>query len=189
MTAQDNPFQFSSSLAIGTTGMLRDATKVLAELSRQTLAVSRRAEESLHANPLERVTAINADYCNTEAFIERVALEVELASIDCAVLWIRGEGLGVLFALLERLANQPIRIVHITGSAAGDPEKQMKRINEKVSFGKDCNYCPVILGAMPAPSGRRWLTHEEICAGTIKAIKSGNPQMIGHRLADLDETD
>jgi hypothetical protein len=166
--------------------MLWNATKEVTEHAECTLVVARHAEDALKKGALPRATALNLDYSDTTAFMSAVSDHIDLASIDLAVLWIRDNGLGTLFTLLERFANQSIRIVHIAGSAAGDPERQAKRIAEKVAFGADCHYCPVILGAMPSPDGRRWLTHAEICAGTIEAIRTGTPQMIGHALADLD---
>lgn len=187
MTAgSDQRNEFASALTVGTTGMLWDATREVADHAEHTLIVSRHAEDAVQKDALPRSAAISVDYSDTAAFMSAVSDHADLASIDLAVLWIRDNGLGTLFTLLERFANQSIRIVHIAGSAAGDPERQARRIAGKVSFGADCHYCPVILGAMPTPDGRRWLTHEEICAGTIEAIRSGTPQMIGHRLADLD---
>jgi len=37
----------------------------------------------------------------------------------------------------------------------------------------------VRLGSIATPSGRRWLTHPEICAGAIAALEDGRSRVIG----------
>lgn len=181
--------QFKSALTLGATGMLRGALEAVAQEAEQTFIVSRNAKEKLNEHPLPHSTAMDIDYSDPTDFMVRLEQEFDLTAIDLALIWVHNSGLEVLWALLKQFSTQPMRIVHVAGSAAGDPERQTERITSRITFGPQTQFIPVILGAMPTPEGRRWLTHEEICAGTIEAIRPGNPQMIGHRLADLDETD
>lgn len=181
--------QFKSALTLGTTGMLRGALETIAATSTKTVAVSRQATARLGGSDLPGTTLLDIDYSTPADFMTKLDQEIDLSAIDLALIWVHNPGLEVLWALLERLSTQPMRIVHVAGSAAGDPERQANRISERITFGPQTKFIPVILGAMPDGTGRRWLTHEEICAGTIEAIRSGTPQMIGHRLADLDNTD
>lgn len=177
-------YEFSSALTLGMTGMLRGALDAVIAQSHHTWVLSRHAEETLADNSPPRSTALNVDFDDSALFHQTISSTIDLASIDLAVLWVHNPGLKTLFSLLERFAHQPMRVVHIAGSAAGDPKRQAARIAEKITLGPQCHYCPVILGAMPTPSGRRWLTHEEICSGTIRAIETGEHQMIGHSLAE-----
>lgn len=178
--------QFKSALTIGATGMLRGALEAVTHDAAHTFVVSRNATERSNERPLPRTKTLDIDYSNAVDFMARLEQEIDLSAMDLALIWVHNPGLEALWALLERFSALPMRIVHVAGSAAGNPERQTKRIASRITFGPQTEFVPVILGEMPTPDGRRWLTHEEICAGTIKAIRTGIPQMIGHRIADLD---
>lgn len=180
-------FPFTNALTIGTTGMLSGALEEVAKTSASTAAVSRHATSNLHGLDLPRTKLLDIDYSDPADFMDRLEQEIDLSSIDLALVWVHNSGLEVLWALLERFSTQPMRIVHVAGSAAGDPERQTQRITSRITFGPQTEFIPVILGTMPDGNDRRWLTHKEICTGTIKAIRSGTPQMVGHRLTDFDD--
>lgn len=177
--------QFKSALTIGATGMLHGALEAVTCEAAHTYIVSRNAQERLNERPLPRTKTLDIDYSDTANFLARLEREIDLSSIDLALIWVHNPGLEALWGLLKQFSNQPMRIVHVAGSAAGDPKSQTKRIASRITFGPQTQFVPVILGAMPTREGRRWLTHDEICAGTIKAIRSGAPQMVGQRAIDF----
>ena len=169
--------RFQSALTIGATGMLRGALDHICSEANQVLSVSRHT----HALPAH-ARAATLDYADPIKFMAALNEECDLSKIDLAVLWMHDNGNKAAMALLEALSEQPCLIIHVAGSAAGNPDRQFKKVTSRVPFGPTTNYCPVILGNMPSDEGTRWLTHEEISQGAIGAIKTQTPQMVGNRL-------
>lgn len=152
-----------SSVIVGGTGMLAEATHWLADRSRRTLVVARRASRFVAG------TAMLA--CDTEWEQDNFVMDVEaavadLGSIGQALLWLH-DGDRLLPLLRPRLRAN--RTVLVLGSMDGRPSIP--------DGGHDL--ITVRLGSMPTTTGRRWLTHREICAGAIAAFVDGQSRIVG----------
>jgi hypothetical protein len=157
-----------TTLVIGGTGMLQDATQWLIERSRKTLLVSRKASrfEANNAN----VIAIDADW-NDSSFLPKVRSGIEKAgSISDALFWIHDPE-PVLTWLLPLLPGA--RVVVVLGSMDVRP-----KLIEAAA-----NVATVRLGSIATADGRRWLTNAEISAGVIEALLSGKSNIVGELAA------
>ena len=171
--------KFNAALTIGATGMLKGALDFTLANAVTTHIVSRHAERDFADQGLPH----SLDYADNSNFVNTLQARIPLPSIDLCLLWMHDSGNTAAMALLEALSNQDILIVHIAGSAAGDPTRQLENVGRRISFGPACTYCPVILGNMPDGDTSRWLTHKEISKGAMDAITTGHPQMVGNPLS------
>jgi hypothetical protein len=154
----------STSLVIGGTGMLAGASRWLAARSSVTLLVARHAGRFAETNP--GFLPIDLDW-SADGFV--AALEESLrrvAPVSRALLWVH-EAIAVLPALLPLLSSA--RVVVVLGSTDGAPGDLENRLN----------VATVRLGSAGAPGRRRWLTHDEICAGAILALQDGQSRIVG----------
>lgn len=177
---------FNLALTVGATGMLEGAMSHIAKRAKETWVLARSAE-TLERPQKPNIHMLCADYSDADAFTAKLASAVNLDRVDLALLWMHDIGNKACLKLLDTLSRQSILIVHVAGSAAGDPEKQAARVQQKIDFGPEVRYCPVILGAMKSGDARRWLTHEEICAAAVAAIDTGTPQMAGLPLSEFKD--
>ena len=80
--------------------------------------------------------------------------------------------LGVLIGMPEGS-----RVVHVHGSAQGDPAQRV------ASWRAICEprvgYTSVALGRVRGGSSFRWLTHEEICDGVLRAWRTQRDVAVG----------
>jgi len=155
---------FTASLVIGGTGMLTEATKWLAARSDQTLLVARRA--SSFAVPGDDIVRLDADWRSPS--FERVVAEAvgRTPPIGAALLWLH-EPDAILRWLLPIIPSA--RVVLVLGSVDGRPEVPDTAVK----------IATVRLGSVQTPSGRRWLTHDEISAGAVSSVEDGESRTVG----------
>lgn len=161
---------YRHSLIIGGTGMLEKATRTLMDQSEHTTLVAR------HASGFsQHVDAIDADYTNAGHFIETLSAHFfHTPPVDLAVIWMHRTGNEALQKLLPLLNAGPVSVIHLLGSAQGDP-RQDNPLTPVLSDLPHITYISVALGRM----GSRWLTHEEISDGTLEAIAHKRATVIG----------
>jgi len=154
---------FKTSLVIGGTGMLTSATRWLLERSERTIVVARRASSFGQGNGL---ITVDADWASP-SFSSTVGAAMENAPcLETSLLWLHkpAQHLPGLLPLLSAA-----RVVLVIGSMDGRPE-----IPSEAG-----QIATVRLGSVATAGGRRWLTHEEICAGAIASIEDGKSRVVG----------
>jgi len=130
-----------------------------------------------------RIHPLQLDYHDLDAL--DAAVESAIAAhgpIDLSVWWIHGTAKLATDVLGRRLARQDVhcRIVHVLGSAAGDPSTDIAR---KIGrFGRDTrlDYRLAVLGFVVEDGESRWLTDAEICEGVLAAIDDADPNTRVH---------
>lgn len=175
-------------LLIGTTGMLHQASLALSSRAHHTTALARTTQS------LERLadktpghialTTYAVDWTDPDAM--RAAL-IEAMTAHGAftqmLLWVHRDGLTTKKILADILAttSTPCAIFDVLGSAHADPRAQPSHPGAGLRALNDerVRYHAVILGAKRTEDGsRRWLTHDEICRGTLEAVTSGAAETI-----------
>lgn len=154
----------AASLVIGGTGMLAEATRWVARNYSPTLLVARRAARFAEGDP--RFVPLDLDWREPD-FVERIGKSMgALPPIGKALIWLHDPDL-----FLDRLLSliPPGNTVLVLGSMDGQPSLQA-RVD---------GLATVRLGSKPTPHGRRWLTHEEISAGAVKALQDGQSTAVG----------
>lgn len=166
------------ALIVGGTGMLRDASLYLA---RHSLAVTSIARTAASLNALDapmkatgtRHRAVPADYSDSKAFGAALATAINVPDPpDLVLAWIHD--LEPAFALAERIGREslPFDFYHVLGSAMSDPAKSRDGVWRRFENVPGITYRRIMLGFVIEKAGSRWLTNEEISAGTIRAIES-----------------
>lgn len=144
--------------------MLAGASRWVADHYSPTLLISRHATS--FAKDDERFVAHDIDW-NRPKFVEDMKEAMAtVPPIGRALLWIHQPG-----RLIEQLIPLlPVgNTVLVLGSMDGQPKLQSD-IQGIVT---------VRLGSMATNHGRRWLTHDEICAGAIKALQDRQSLVVG----------
>ncbi len=170
-------------LAIGTTGMLSEATFYLAQRTSRLTCIAR-TDRSLNrfAGSLDphgpTFTPLSIDYQNTNQFITFVKQAWERKPFDLVLAWFHDSGQQSLEALLAFLADQthPTRFFHVMGSAAADPAHDADQF-QPVTNGA-FSYHQIILGFKIENGRSRWLYNHEISAGAIQAIQQNRPRFV-----------
>jgi len=84
-----------------------------------------------------------------------------------------------VIALARSLARPGahLPVFHVLGSAVSDPMRKntMGRLRAAFDEMPGVRWHAIRLGFQLEAGGARWLTHEEICAGTLQAISNGPP--------------
>ncbi|MDQ0466349.1 hypothetical protein QO010_004142 [Caulobacter ginsengisoli] len=152
-----------SSLVIGGTGMLAQATRWLADRSTATLLVARRA--SGFAPGDRRFAPLDSDWTGPTFRDDLVGALSRTPRVDRALLWLH-EPEPILAWLLPLLPQA--RVVLVLGSLDGQPQAPAG------------SFISVRLGSQPTTGGGwRWLTDQEISQGAIAALTSGRSGIVG----------
>ncbi len=163
----------SHLLAIGATGMLGGALRVIAPGFEEVTVVARRAS----AFDLDPAFFVDVDWTHTDAFVAMVsgALSMQGPVTKC-LLWVHDAGAEALARTLASL-EAPCEVVHVLGSASGDPRAEIERWRGACRAG--VLHTSVTLGRVPGGSSYRWLTHAEICDGVLRAWRTGRDVVVG----------
>lgn len=168
------------ALIIGGTGMLSGVALALAGAA-DTVSIVARDRRRLDAlarcsRTLRRPAAINpisVDYASADGFTRALsAATAAHGPVTLAVAWIHPTAPHALPAAARTLAAAgPLRLFHILGSSAAVqplPDGAAATRNEPGIL-----YRRIILGFIPDPTGgpSRWLTHDEITTGILRAIE------------------
>lgn len=194
---------FAHVLAIGGTGMLRAAARDLAERADvlTSVARTRRSLDGLDrelsgAGCLHRMLAL--DWSEPDRFLSGIATGAlgtasptgplrsrpgaaaeswKGPAPDLVVAWLHDDALGLrlgrLLATRGVSAGAQCRFFQVLGSTTGDPAAAAAGIPAALSGHPALAVRQVVLGAHP---DGRWLTHAEICRGTLDAIRADRPR-------------
>src|SRR5258708_29157215 len=175
------PRRFAHALVVCGTGMLAGATRYVAARCQRLTVVARGAEAACRNMGLDAGAACPADWRARAAFLAAVSPRLGSPLPDLALIWMHASGERAALGLLEALAAAPVLIVHVRGSAAGDPRQGHEAIDALAARTASMRFARVLLGSrMLAEVARRWPTDEEISAGAIEAVESGRAVVVGH---------
>jgi hypothetical protein len=155
----------SKAFIVGGTGMLAAASARFAGAYGDVFLAAR------DPAPLAEKTGAMAlpfdwsDKKNATAVLKSLA---EGPPFDLVVSWLHDDGLWCV-PFLEALPKKNGRSIRVHGSAAGDPGKGLTTDPAPRDGIVRQN---VVLGWVSEGTGRRWLTHEEISRGVMKAFET-----------------
>ena len=122
---------------------------------------------------------IQIDYTDTQQFMNEIKKIWNKRPFSLVLAWFHTSGSESLQHLLGYLDQQPepIGFFHVMGSAAADPNREIKPFVPDLNYG--LSYHQIILGFQITSDGRsRWLHHGEINHGALEAIRSGRKRTI-----------
>lgn len=156
------------SVAMGTR---EGALTSIARTERSLSALDRRLSK---ARSVHRTLAL--DYNDARAFAKGLGRVVEAAGpVDRAVGWFHHDAVAVQLATELGATGHPFRLVHVMGSAAGDPAADCDRLREQIEAAGPITYQQVVLGFAREGGRSRWLTNPEISDGVGRAVELGQP--------------
>lgn len=163
------------ALIIGGTGMLFDVSAWVAEQEDCILSIVGRKAAPINSlidnlDDKTKITPLLVDYTNSTAFREKLNWTIKQnGPIDLVVAWVHSIGKNALHIVKDELSEsgQNWRLFHITGSSS-----DLSKIKKELTIPPNCSYHQIQLGFIVENSSSRWLTHKEISAGVIDAIKN-----------------
>ncbi|MDR3510393.1 MAG: hypothetical protein P4L73_02065 [Caulobacteraceae bacterium] len=159
------------ALVVGGSGMLAPAVRSLVARGWRVSLVARRASAFVRREP--GLVGYDCNYNDADAFgstLDR-ARDGE-GPIALAIGWFHTPGPSSVVAPRVGAPGSPGRFFHVLGSAAADQSQPdvLARAARTVEGAPSCLYRQVVLGFVLEGEGARWLTHDEISGGVLKAI-------------------
>jgi hypothetical protein len=167
------------ALVVGGTGMLRGTCLGLVRAG-WTVSVLARLHSTLSSLARDgaagpgRVVPVPADYTNWEAAAAAIrSASIAQGPISLVVAWIHATAPHAPRQLAELVADEarPCRYFHVRGGTNDDPSGD-DASGAGPAHVAGVAYRRVVLGFVMTPEGSRWLTHDEIAAGVLRAIQS-----------------
>lgn len=165
------------AIVIGGTGMLANVSIWLLENGYHVSVIGRNPEKMrplLDQNPAQ-LTPVLVDYTNTKELVEQLHhVQQQNGPIQLVVAWIHSSGTRVVPCLTESLPRfQSWDLFHVNGSSSS-----LVDIKAKTAVPPNVAYHQIQLGFKIEGGLSRWLTHEEISEGVIKAIQENKSKHI-----------
>jgi hypothetical protein len=154
--------KFNNALVLGGTGMLAEASAYIASIS-SIISLGARNPEPL-AGRLGAVPLI-LDWTDQETAL--CVLQND-SKYDLIVSWVHDEALEMIEPM-EKLLVKGGRSIRVHGCESADPITRKKR---DAGTRTDINRQTVVLGWINETGARRWLSHDEISAGVIRAVQN-----------------
>ncbi len=165
----EKPKNYQHALIIGGTGMLKAASLAIIDKYEKTTLIARNVDrlEQIAINP--KTNPISLNY--TDSNMLKAALKSstqKYGSFDLAIIWIHSTAPQAPYIAAEFVNAD---YYHLLGSSYGKPgEDNTERLAKFRDF-KNLNYHEIILGFILEDNASRWLSHNEISTGVLKAIK------------------
>lgn len=165
------------ALVIGGTGMLAKVSIWLSENGYRVSVIGRNREKMnrlLDQNPAQ-LTPVLVDYTNTNDLAEQLQqVQQQNGPIHLVVAWIHSNGTQVIPCLTEFLPLlQSWDLFHVNSSSSN-----LEDIKAKTAVPQYVDYHQILLGFKVESGQSRWLTHEEISNGVIKAIQENKSKHV-----------
>lgn len=163
------------AFVIGGTGMLAEVSLWLVNQGYIVTVVGRNEEKmkALMKKDELNIVPLLVDYHDTNQFRNCIRQTIaQNGPIDLVVAWIHSIGDDVLRILSSEISNN-WQLFHVLGSRANLPY-----IKNIVQLSPNCMYFQIQLGFIIEANHSRWLTHQEISAGVIDAIKKKENTLI-----------
>jgi hypothetical protein len=173
------------ALLIGMTGMLAPAAREIVGESQHASVCSRSASNFSFGEKFldDKMMRLGLDYDDEAHFLDTLRIR---GPVDLAVTWIHAKAENLRNGIADCVIPGG-KIVEIMGSASGRPDgfadERLKAMESQ--FGK--TYRQVILGFMLEGDASRWLTHEEICGGVMRAYRGFETRTIIGTLEPWDK--
>lgn len=173
------------ALIVGGTGMLRGVTLELARRNYIVSVIARNKTRMLDLIYAAQVFGghihpIPVDVQDAEALATSLRVAMTMyGPIELVLQWISpNDSLDI--AKMVGSPEKPCEYFHVLGSSAADPARADANRERRARFDALSNirYHEVILGFITEPSGSRWLTHEGICQGVLRAIDQKLPRFV-----------
>ncbi|WP_306798634.1 short-chain dehydrogenase [Oceanobacillus saliphilus] len=165
------------ALVIGGTGMLAKVTLDLVNRGYNVSVIGRnqtRMDQLMNmAEDSSKITPLFVDYRNENELKEAVRKTIrQNGRIDLAIAWIHSVAENALNIISAEISKTTVKwdLFHIVGSSS-----DLDQIKRKADVPKSCVYHQIQLGFMIDGTKSRWLTHDEIGAGVIKAMEKRQP--------------
>lgn len=147
-----------------------------------SVARTRRSLEQLHSE-LEPFTGthhqLQLDWNNPQEFLRSLSSHIQRVGIPSTVVaWLHEDSLGPEVARLCSSEAGSCEFFQVRGSAAGMEQAHLQEFAAQFRGLPGVNFRQVILGAVKTLRGSRWLSHAEISAGVLAAIRSNEPVAI-----------
>ncbi|RLQ89835.1 short-chain dehydrogenase [Planomicrobium sp. Y74] len=165
------------ALVIGGTGMLAQASVWLSQNGYRVSMIGRNPEKMqrlIEKNP-EGIIPVSVDYKATEKLAEQLShIQQKNGPIQLVLAWIHSDGPDVIPCLIDSLPrDSEWKLFHVNGSSSN-----LEEIKARVSVPAHVRYHQIQLGFHLENGTSRWLTHDEISAGVIEAMRDGKAQYI-----------
>ena len=155
------------ALVIGGSGMLAGTVLWLAEVGYHVSIIGRDAEKMsrLTEQTPARLSAVLVDYRDNLRLKEALRSSIaDHGDFDLVVAWIHSDAADALTCMLSALRGGT-DVFHALGSRSNSSD-----VRNGLTIPEDVRYHQVQLGFQVVKGERRWLTHEEIAGGVVKAI-------------------
>jgi hypothetical protein len=164
-------------LAVGATGMLAGTVSSLVGEANQITLLARRPQSL--AQSLQQagghVTGMAVDYHDSVALRHTLQdAQARFGPVDLALCWIHSSAAAALEVIAGEL-DASADLVQVVGSADEDVEARAARLTAALHGYPLHSHRIVILGYMKDINGSRWLSHAEISAGVLAAIRGTEP--------------
>lgn len=165
------------ALVIGGTGMLAKVSIWLSENGYHVSVIGRNPEkmQRLTVQNTAQLSPVLVDYTNTKELAEQLHhIQQKNGPIHLVVAWIHSIGTRVIPCLTEALPRlQSWNLFHVNGSSSN-----LEDIKAKTAVPPHVRYHQILLGFKIEGGSSRWLTHDEISDGVIKAIQENKSKHI-----------
>ncbi|WP_052131642.1 SDR family NAD(P)-dependent oxidoreductase [Planococcus sp. CAU13] len=157
------------ALVIGGTGMLARTSLWLADNGYHVSVIGRNPEKMqrlIEQNPAQ-IAPVLVDYTNKEALeAQLLHIQQKKGPVGLVVAWIHTNGSEVISCLTDSIPSHlSWKLFHVNGSSSN-----LEEIKKKAAVPSHVQYHQIHLGFKLENGTSRWLTHEEISGGVIKAI-------------------
>ena len=166
------------ALVIGGTGMLREVCLWLERQDYQVSVVGRNTEKMRHllnkaSNP-RQFTPLFVDYQNIGQLRKQIAKTIEKnGPIELVVAWIHSHAKEAISSINEVVNDRgKWELFHVLGSSTN-----LEEIKKGIPVNDHCSYHQIQLGFVIEKEFSRWLTHDEISNGVVKAIQEKVPKL------------
>lgn len=164
-------------LVVGGTGMLAGVVRELVRVGHPVAVVARRRQsilgvgESCAAPGL--VDPVVADYAEPDDLrVKLRRLSEERGQFGLAVRWVHPPHRDSVHSVLAEVLPAHAAVLDVLGSGAADPARSAESEEPpEVLRSLSLRYGRVVLGFADGPAGTRWLTHDEISAGVLTAVR------------------
>ncbi|XKE94652.1 short-chain dehydrogenase [Metaplanococcus flavidus] len=165
------------ALVIGGTGMLAQTSVWLSQNGYRVSVIGRNPEkmQQLVEKDPEGIEPVLVDYRDTEKLAEQLShIQQKNGPIHLVLAWIHSDGPDVIPCLIDSLPSDPEwKLFHVNGSSSN-----LEEIKSRISVPAHVRYHQIQLGFHLEDGTSRWLTHDEIPAGVIEAMREGKVQYV-----------
>lgn len=160
-----------SAIVVGGTGMLREVTLWLSRQGYRVFVIGRnerKLKNVVNEGQPGTIIPVAVDYHDDNGFFRKID-EVKRVNgpVELVVSWIHSSApraFDILNDVVNDKADDTWRLFHVRGSSAA-------LSNTPIHVPEHCRYRQVVLGFIIENGQSRWLSHQEISGGVIKAIK------------------